>query len=102
MKRKKSLSTVDFSPLTKNEALSTKGGGKWVKTDDGWTYMLDEVTVPGYPNDGSFHVGDEDHCRKCDLMNPDRFSQVSQDDVRDGLPGYTLGVSVYHYVTRKR
>lgn len=47
MKRFISLSEVDFSPLSSNEAISTKGGAGWVYMNGQLTYLLDEVTCYG-------------------------------------------------------
>lgn len=75
MKRKKSLREVDFSPLTNREALSTKGGGKWVKTDDGWTYLLDEVMVYGEAPG----TGPQSECPQCQSWHQMNSGQPSSD-----------------------
>lgn len=68
MKKRKSLTEVDFSPLTKNEALSTKGGG-WVMIGGQMTYLLEPIDV--YPE--NYEVNE--NCPTCDAFgNAARYS----------------------------
>ena len=86
---------VDFSPLTEKEALSTKGGGRWVNSDWGWTYLLDEVTVYGEePNRFEDFNNNVFGCPQCPTY--DSGPGAAGDPYVEG--SYRIGVAINHWL----
>jgi hypothetical protein len=99
LKRVELKSTPKMQDLQFEEMKYFSGGmGTW--NEEFGTYMLDEVTVYGYPNDGRYHVGDATNCKRCNLSNPD--IDGCWRDYSDGATGACMGTSVYHDLNRVR